>query len=442
MIEASVPRSWLLCGLAANPAVPADLLDRLIALADNEVCLELADRDDLSPSQLRTLAARGGAGTVIRLARRGLVTAAEVDPADPPAALALLDIGSAPASWAHVMSDHPDPSVRACVAAAEHVPVEVLRALADDPDPAVVTEAARSRTMPADVIVRLARHLHVAVRRAVATNETTPTPVLTALGTDGVLPPARFCPGCDGTTDPPAGSCCRGEHEDALADLRYALVTNPATPPDVVAGCAGHPANWVRCAVAERQDLPAEVYHRLAVDRTPGVRGAVAANPAIGENLIRTMAADDTHDVRRRVAHNPNVPLDVLTTIAPITRIGPRLLPRIAAATPDEIAQLARSPVAAIRMLLAERPDLPATVVNLLADDPDAKALKSLAPNPALTEQQLRTMVARHGTRVIARVARNPPAVPACCATSPRTCLRSRRRTASSRRTRTRTLRP
>lgn len=408
----SVPLSRRLCGLAANPALPADLLDRLIAVADDEACLELADRDGLSPSQRRTLAVRGGTHTVIRLARRGLVAAADVDRADPPVALTLLDVGGAPGSWAYAMSGHPDPSVRAGVAAADHVPVDVLRALADDPDTAVVAEAAQSRAMPADVIGRLVRHPHVAVRRAVAANETTPAPLLAALGAEGALPTARFCFGCDGTADPPAGSRCHGGHEDALANLQYALVVNPATPSDVVAVHLDHPATWVRWAVAERQDLPAEVYRRLALDRIPSVRGAVAANPAIGESLIRLMAGDDNDEVRRRLAHNPNVPLDVLAAIAPVTSIGATLLPRIAAATPDEITQLARSPVAAVRMLLAERPDLPAAIVNLLAEDPDAKVLKSLAPNPTLTEQQLRTMVAGHGARVIARVARNATCSP------------------------------
>jgi hypothetical protein len=207
-------------------ALPADVLERLIAAADDEVLLDLADRDDLSPSQIRMLAARGGADMATRLARRGLITAADIGPADPRVALALLDEGAAPESWASVLGDHPDPSVRSGVAAADHVPADVLRHLADDLDMAVVAEAAQSRAMPADVIVRLARHPHVAVRRAVAANEATPAPLLTALGTEGALPPALSCHGCDGTAAPPVGVCCHGGHEDALTDLKYALVVN------------------------------------------------------------------------------------------------------------------------------------------------------------------------------------------------------------------------
>jgi hypothetical protein len=65
-----------------------------------------------------------------------------------------------------------------------------------------------------------------------------------------------------------------------------------------------------------------------------------------------------------------------------------------------------------MRMLLAERHDLPSQIVDQLADDRDAKVLKSLATNPALSADQLRTMVSTHGPRVAARVAANPSCPP------------------------------
>jgi hypothetical protein len=63
-------------------------------------------------------------------------------------------------------------------------------------------------------------------------------------------------------------------------------------------------------------------------------------------------------------------------------------------------------------MLLAERHDLPRHVVDQLAGDRDAKVLKSLATNPALSQAQPETMVAAHGPRVAARVAANPSCPP------------------------------
>lgn len=137
-----------------------------------------------------------------------------------------------------------------------------------------------------------------------------------------------------------------------------------------------------------------------------------AANPAIGEELIRAMASDTTYDVRRHLAHNPAIPLDVLAGLATSAKIGPVLLPRIASATPSEISELAASPVRAVRMLLAERHDLPRQIVDQLAGDRDAKVLKSLAANPTLSQAQLRTMVAAQGPRVAARVAANPSCPP------------------------------
>lgn len=401
-----------LCGLAANPSLPPDLLDRFVATADAELCADLAERADLSRQQVRTLATRGGRDTIIRLIQRHLVTSADVDTADPEIQLALINEGDAPDEWAPALANHADRSVRSALAAASGVPADVLAVLARDRDIEVVAQVARSPHLPTDVATLLAEHPHMAVRRALATNAKTPPSLLAALAAGPTLPTARLCYGCDGTVEPPPGMWCRGGHEDALVDLQYAIVSNPATPGAVAETFVDHPAAYVRWALAGRRDLSPTAYRRLASDPVPGVRGDVAENPTIGENLIRQLAQDTDPEVRRRLAHNPTIPLDVLADIASTTRIGPTLLPRIAAATPDEVERLSRSPVAAVRMALAERADLPANVVDRLAEDPDAKVLKSLAPNPMLTHEQLRVMLATHGRRVAARLARNPTCSP------------------------------
>lgn len=413
MVREVLTHSPVLCGLAANPALPVGLLDRFVTVADPELCLDLADRDDLTPAQTRRLAACGGVDTVIRLVRRRLLPITDLDTPDPGVVLALLDEAEAPEPWARALYAHPDPAVRAELAAAAHVPAEVLSDLSDDHEVEVVAAVAGSARLTGALARRLAGHPHLSVRRSVAGNERTPRPVLTALTADAGNPPARWCCGCDGRAAPPAWMrCAGGDHESARIDLAYALVTNPATPGDAVAGYAEHPTAYVRWALAERPDLPRHSYAMLAADPAPAVRAAVAENQAIDELLIRSLAGDDTPEVRRRLAHNPAIPLDVLARIAPITKIGSTLLPRIAAAHPDEIPTLARSPVPELRMMLAERQDLPPAVVNLLAEDPDAKVLKSLTRNSRLTDEQLRAIVTRHGVRVVAAVARNPSCSP------------------------------
>ncbi|MEV0431296.1 hypothetical protein [Micromonospora sp. NPDC050495] len=406
-------RLWeLRSGLARNPALPASLVEQLTALGDASVWLELADRDDLSGDQVRLLARRGDAQVVTRLLSRALLQPEKVDRFDPPVVIAMADIAAIPDDWAWRLAASPDPAIRGALAATTHLPADIVAALADDPDLEVVAEAARSPKISDTLAERLATHPHLSVRRALACNEHAPSDLLVALA-ERRAPAAQLCPACDGSGHWLAEHwSCDGRHHDALHDLDYALTLNPRTPAETVSRFTAHPSIHVRWRLAVRTDLPQDAYRALAQDPTPGIRGDVAANPAIDEALIRAMAGDPTYDVRRRLAHNPAVPLDVLAELAASAKIGPTLLPRIAAATPAEISELAASRVPAVRMLLAARHDLPSQIIDQLASDHDAKVLTSLATNPALSEAQLRTMVAAHGPRVAAKAAGSPSCPP------------------------------
>ncbi|MFE6870087.1 hypothetical protein ACFVFS_26460 [Kitasatospora sp. NPDC057692] len=426
----------VLCGLAANPALPADLVDRLIALVAttddpslaDDLAAELADRDDLGPAQTRALAC-GVDNAALHLAHDGRLTAEDVDPATrPEAALALLERGEGRPAWVRRFAADPDPWRRGRLAGCPDLPEDVLRRLAEDPDPEVVADLAV--TAPPALATALARHPHTAVRRAVAANDRTPPAVLAALLTGDTLPPADTCPVCERHTVPfehapdcglpdcplPPGAACSGGHESAQHEIAAAVLAHPATPASAAAGFADHPSALLRAELAARTDLPADVHHRLATAADPRVREALAENPAIDEEVIRALAEDDDADVGRALAHHPRLPLDVLTRLSVRTRTGSTLLPRIATASAAEVARLAASPEPAVRMLVAERRDLPPAIRDVLAADPDAKVLKAIAPHPGLSEPLLRAMVARHGVRVAARVATNPDASPALLA--------------------------
>ena len=415
----------VLRGLAANVALPSELVDRLIAVADGDVAAELAGRPDLSRAQAVALASRVEESAVW-LAREGRLTADDVDPvAQPYVALALLEEGAGRPEWGRLLAADPVVERREKLAACPSLPADVVETLAADPEVRVVAELALWTT--SDRAAALAAHPHAEVRRALAVNEATPPGVLAMLISGEGLPPARWCLVCDREETPfvhdphcprsdcrlPPGASCDGSHESTLHALRQAALLNPATPTEAVVGFVNHPSSQLRWALAARPDLPPEVSRRLAADPTPVVRGDLAENPAIDEALIRMLADDPGHDVRRRLAHHPRVPLDVLVRLAATAKIGATLLPRIAAASPTEIEELAQSPNPAARMLLAQRRDLPAGIRDTLATDPDAKVLKSLAPHPGLSETQLRTMVRRHGVRVVADVAANPDATAA-----------------------------
>ncbi|MGW2051415.1 hypothetical protein ACWCPF_40645 [Streptomyces sp. NPDC001858] len=415
----------ILCGLAANPALPSALVDRLISLADDDLAADLADRPDLSRAQAVALADRVEESAV-HLAHERRLTAADIDPSvRPDAALALLDQGLGRPEWARLLAADPLCEHREKLAACPGLPTDVVETLAADPDVRVVAELALWTTP--DVAERLAAHPHAEVRRAVAWNEATPPAALAALVTGEGLPAARRCLVCDHEEPPfvhdpqcmrldcdlPPGASCDGSHESTVDAMLEAALRNPGTPVEAVVGFVDHPSMLLRWTLAARQDLPREACERLASDPIPGVRADLAENPALDEALIRALADDPYPDVRRRLAHHPRVPLDVLSRLARTAKIGATLLPRITACTPAEVAELAKSPDPAARMLVAQRRDLPPALRDRLAEDPDAKVVKALAPHPGLAEAQLRAMVDRHGVRVLAKVATNPDASPA-----------------------------
>ncbi|MGW0705233.1 hypothetical protein ACWD4G_04545 [Streptomyces sp. NPDC002643] len=415
----------ILCGLAANPALPDELVDRLIAVADEDIALSLADRADLSRAQAVALAGRVDESAVV-LAYGGRLTADDIDPSGrPDAALALLDEGVGPPEWARLLAADPVRGRREKLAACRGLPADVVDALAADPDVRVVAELAWWTTP--DVAERLAAHPHAEVRRAVAGNEAAPPAVLAALVTGEGLPPARHCVVCDREETPfvhhphcprpdcelPPGASCDGSHESTVHEMREAALRNPATPVDAVVGFVDHPSALLRRALAARRDLPRDVCARLAADPVPGVRADLAGNPALDDTLIRALADDPCVDVRRALAHHARVPLDVLAHLARTAKIGAVLLPRVAALSPAEVEELAGSPDPAARMLVAQRRDLPPGIRDRLAGDPDAKVVKAVAPHPGLAEARLRAMVDRHGVRVLAKVATNPDASPA-----------------------------
>ncbi|MFJ9594319.1 hypothetical protein ACIRS3_16295 [Streptomyces virginiae] len=429
----------ILCGLAANPALPPELVDRLIALAAAtpepsapsdpaghlaEVLVwRLDERTDLGPAQVAALAARDE-DTATRLARTGHLRASDVDPAVwPLAALALIDEGRGQPEWSRRFAADPDPSLRRQLASCPGLPADVEDALAADPDPEVAAELAWCATS-APALALLARHPHAEVRRAVAGNEAAPPAALAALLTGDALEPARSCLVCDSREIPFThgpycqdaecdllpGAECDGTHGSTLHDTWQRALANPATPPAAVAAFAEHPSVLLRWAVAEHPGLPAHVYARLAGDPVPGIRACVARNPGTGPEVSRVLAADPESDVRRAVAHHPRTPFDVLGRLTLTTRLGPHPLPRISAATPEELAEGAASANARVRMLVAHRHDLPPELRDRLAADPDASVAKAVAPHQGLTPERLRAMVALHGQQVIARVAANPDA--------------------------------
>ncbi|MFF3615492.1 hypothetical protein [Streptomyces sp. NPDC002580] len=123
----------VLCGLAANPALPPELVDRLIEVADADLADDLAGRADLSRARAAALLSRVGESGVA-LAHAGRLAAADVDPAaHPSAALALLDEGRGSVRWARRFAADPVAEHREKPAACPGLPAAVMARLVPRP---------------------------------------------------------------------------------------------------------------------------------------------------------------------------------------------------------------------------------------------------------------------------------------------------------------------
>jgi hypothetical protein len=371
-------------GLAANPALPAHLLDHLITTADDELGPILALREDLTAAQARVLATRCGASVLYPLLERGLLTPADVPFGNPWRGLAVLEHPDADPAWFDRLARDPDPVIRAELSARFPLPAPIVELLAADPDLDVVTSVARCRPVTA----RLAADPRPEVRLALAANEQAPPDLLRRLLRD-----AESC----------RCSPVAGKPGAAPSTLIATLAGNPATPPEALPADAHE---FVRWRLASRTDLTADVYAKLAEDDLPGTRWDLASNPAAVAFLPRLLARDTSRELKRAAALNPRIPLGLLAELAPETKIG-LLVPRVATATEAELRALAGAPAAQVRRLAAARPDLPPDLLARFTEDPDAGVARMIAPNPGLNPAQLRR-IARHGPPVYARLAANP----------------------------------
>ncbi len=352
----------LLAGLAENPALPTDLVDRLLAHPGSR--RTLAGRQDLTEPQVARLLEH--VPTSVALKQR------------------------LPAAVRRRLTDHPDVWVRISLAdntdlADSTTPEnrELFERLAADPAPDVRKALAESGHTPADLRARLAHDPDPAVRATLAQWWTdAPEAVRRTLLTDP-----------EGSVR--AAACARYfrrlPHPVPPADLVPALLADPLTRAGAVPHCtldadladslARDPDPDVRRALAAHPDLPADTRARLAADPRALVRLAVLARP-------------DTPDADRAALHDsitgpfepPGEDVDEETAIElEIDHVGVGIelrmlhLPWV---TADPLPHL-DSPHPVFRRAAAASPDLPADIrARLLADPDNEVALAAAASSP------------------------------------------------------------
>ncbi|MFT5686039.1 MAG: hypothetical protein ACI8RZ_006994 [Myxococcota bacterium] len=203
-----------------------------------------------------------------------------------------------PTLWP-ILAGHPDPSVRAAVAANPAAAVSLRLPLAEDPDPSVrialtgcvaahprllldadpsVRAAlAAAPSIAPDALARLAEDPDAAVRGAVAEAPATPDAALcamVALESDEAVLLAllsrRALPDAALTAMATPGQTAR---------IACRIAARPALPDPAACQLAGHFEDTVRQTLLDRDDLPARALRTLATDSTPRIRQDARAHP-------------------------------------------------------------------------------------------------------------------------------------------------------------------
>ncbi|MGW9211012.1 hypothetical protein ACWGR4_29010 [Embleya sp. NPDC055664] len=204
----------------------------------------------------------------------------------------------------------------------------------------------------------------------------------------------------------------------ALGSIR-SLSVNACVPADIRARLAEHPEPIVRCGIASSvADDPPGLLARLADDPDPSVRTFLAGNHHLPPELRARLAADPNPGVRREIVHHwpdapdrvrralttdpdPNVRTSSIHKWVPPADLLPALLadPQTRAAAVDHAGpspELAADPDPAVRVAVADHPDLPANLRDRLAEDPDMFVRNAIAARPdtppALRERIVATL--------------------------------------------------
>ncbi|KJY18261.1 hypothetical protein VR44_39615, partial [Streptomyces katrae] len=194
-------------GLAENPALPSELVHRLLGYRKG--LGRVAKRPDLSDGVIAQIIATDDHWLTHSLALNR----------------------SLPQAFRMILAEHPDPAIRrALVVAADGAPRELFELLLDDSDPQVREHLAASDHMPADLRTRLAADPDPRVRATLAQWWTTaPEPVRRLLLTDP-----------DDSVR--AGACAtyfrRLPHPVPPADLVADLLADPVTRAGAVRHCS------------------------------------------------------------------------------------------------------------------------------------------------------------------------------------------------------------
>ncbi|MGW0706216.1 hypothetical protein ACWD4G_09665 [Streptomyces sp. NPDC002643] len=260
--------------------------------------------------------------------------------------------GAAPADRTRLVDD-PESRVREALAygpephwgPAEPLADATYRRLLADPEPGVREDAARSWSVPDRVLADQTAHPDAAVRREV-------------------------CRVWD-VLEPAAREALLADPDPAVrrAATRQACRTDARLTDDVLAAAKG----FERGEVLAEARLSHAIGERLMDLDDPYERRALARNASLPPPLVARLAADPEHDVRLQVSARPELTEEQRAAIDHEVARTDRLRPLawVLALDADALRPVATSAHRWLRRSAAVHPELPADLVERLAQDED-----------------------------------------------------------------------
>ncbi|MEU4534429.1 hypothetical protein AB0G15_06155 [Streptosporangium sp. NPDC023825] len=242
-------------------------------------------------------------------------------------------------------------------------------------------------TRKTDLDVR-AHHKKVQIRWAVASDPATPPETLEAMATD---PSRTVRRALAARTDAP-GKVLRALAQDPDLKTRQTLVKNPSCPSDVLINMVEDPHWSVRWSVPEHPAADAEARRAICRSADEVLRGLLAEQDGLDGKTNSVLAADPSPNVRARLAAHTDAP-DILATL--ITDATPKVR---AGATENPITTtnqhrlLSNDKSATVRKAAVTSEKLPHDELHRLAHDRSVDVRWYLALWPTTPETVLRVL--------------------------------------------------
>ncbi len=244
-----------------------------------------------------------------------------------------------------------DKKVKQAITTRADLPNHILIELATDYRIHAMNFLAQNLHISATVLTQLASHPELRVRQMVASHPNTPQNILAEAAKS--------------------------------AELYYYVAQNPSAPGDLLDDLAKHNQNQISSAVAVNPSTPGYVLERIAQNRAHDLSIAQHPNatPQLLQQVLWRLAIDGRFNVRKYVAKHPHTPTHIL------------------------IAWVRKEPL--LRPWIAQNPNIPEQILEILARDASTQVRIAVASNPSTPNHLLEQLAACREVEVRQTVASN-----------------------------------